>query len=93
MTHAEWIAKTGGMAFPTMDGDNSGSVSLREEGMTLRAYFAAKFCAAMVSTIRTDFDYTRLRNIALSHDLETVSEFFADESVKQADALLRELSK
>lgn len=57
-------------------------------GMSLRDYFAAKCCAAMVSTIRNDADYIRLRAVAESHDLESVSQFFAQEAYKQADAML-----
>lgn len=56
--------------------------------MTLRDYFAAKFCAAMVSTIRDDCDYNRLRAIAEAHDLSSVSQFFSQEAYKQADAML-----
>lgn len=62
-------------------------------GMTLRDHFAAKFCAAMVSTIRNDGDYSRLRGIADAHDLNTVSQFFAQEAYKQADAMLLERAK
>jgi hypothetical protein len=63
------------------------------QGMTLRDYFAAKCCAAMVSTIRDDRDYDRLREIADAHDLDSVSEFFAREAYKQADAMLAERAK
>jgi hypothetical protein len=42
----------------------------------------------MVSTIRNDDDYLRLRDIANSHDLDSVSQFFAQEAYKQADAML-----
>lgn len=64
-----------------------------QEGMTMRAYFAGKFCAAMVNTIRSDYDYNKLRHIAMAHDLETVSQFFAQEACEQADALIAELAK
>ena len=57
-------------------------------GMSLRDYFAAKCCAAMVSTIRNDGDYMRMRGIAESHALDSVSQFFAQEAYKQADAML-----
>lgn len=42
----------------------------------------------MVSTIRDDRDYDRLRAIAEAHDLSCVSQFFAREAYKQADAML-----
>lgn len=74
--------KDGGSAFPEPTGAQCG-------GMTLRDYFAAKFCAAMVSTIHDDRDYDRLRKIAEAHDLGSVSQFFAMESYKQADAMLK----
>lgn len=81
--------KDGGPAFP--DGGQHDYTG----GMTLRDYFAAKFCAAMVSTIRDDCDYNRLRAIVEAHDLNSVSQFFAQEAYKQADAMLaaREESK
>lgn len=86
---------TGGPAFPehiaiTEVGDTYSGA----EGMTLRDYFAAKCCAAMVSTIRNDGDYTRLRDIAVGgHDCDNISEFFAKESYKQADAMLAARAK
>lgn len=92
-------ANTGGPAFPGIDVEVVGISSDGEErtetqahgGMSLRAYIATKCCAAMVSTIRNDGDYTRLRNIAAAHDLDSVSQFFAQESVKQAGALIAAL--
>jgi hypothetical protein len=62
-------------------------------GMSLRDHFAGQCCAAMVSTIRNDADYTRLREIAAGHDLDSVSQFFAREAYKQADAMLAERAK
>lgn len=79
----------GGTAFPVPNLQDHEEFN----GMSLRDYFAAKCCAAMVSTIQNDGDYTRLRNIALCHDLGSVSEFFAQEAYKQADALLKERAK
>lgn len=76
---------TSGNAFPNGSDEDA--------GISVRAYFAGQFCAAMVSTIRTDFDYNRLRDIAMAHDLDTVSQFFAHEACKQADALIAELAK
>lgn len=74
-------------AFPSME--QCGSIAVSEGGMDLRDYFAAKCCAAMVSTIKDDADYTRIRMIALAHGLDSVSEFFAHDSYKQADALMK----
>ena len=81
---------TGGPAFPA-----HGSMGeIVEHGMDLRDYFAAKCCAAMVSSIRSDDDYTRMRGIAVGgHDCDSISEFFAQESYKQADAMLAERAK
>lgn len=62
-------------------------------GMSLRAYMAAKFCAAMVSTINSDDDYYRIGRLAQDNGVITVSEWIAKESCKQADALIAELSK
>ena len=58
-------------------------------GMTLRDYFAAKCVSAMVSTIRRDDDYHRAKKIAEHHGMEHVSEWFAHDAYKQADAMLR----
>lgn len=84
---------TGGAAFARPANISPGGmVEVRgQQGMTLRAYIATKCCAAMVSTIRDDRDYDRMRAVAQGHDLETVSAFFAQESVKQADALIAAL--
>ncbi|MBY8934244.1 hypothetical protein [Pseudomonas fluorescens] len=85
----------GGPAFPVADYDhqifqpkNEAEAKRYLSGMSLRDYFAARCCAAMVSTIRNDGDYMRLRNIAQDHDLDSVSQFFAQEAYKQADAML-----
>ena len=81
---------TGGQAFPGIEIVEYGSGPRAEHhiGMTLRDYFAAQCCAAMVSTIRDDRDYDRLRVIAEAHDLNSVSHFFAQEAYKQADAMI-----
>lgn len=85
----------GGNAFPVADYDHMtfqpATVDEHKRqlsGMSLRDYFAARCCAAMVSTIRNDDDYLRLRAIASGHDLESVSQFFAQEAYKQADAMI-----
>jgi hypothetical protein len=78
----------GGAAFPLKE-----ALTSDNEGMTLRDYFAAQCCAAMVSTVRDDRDYDRLRMIAEAHDLGSVSQFFAQEAYKQADAMLAERAK
>ena len=73
----------GGPAFPrdhAHDGHN---------GMTLRDYFAAKVCAAMVSTIRSDDDYNRAAALAHRMGFDGLSEWFAADAYKQADAMLR----
>jgi len=86
---------TGGPAFarPYSEESIGGRVTDfdAQKGMTLRTYIATKCCAAMVSTIRDDRDYDRMRAVAQGHDLDTVSEFFAQEAVKQADALIAAL--
>jgi hypothetical protein len=86
-------ADTGGSAFPTENEHQTSASTFHFEGMTLRDYFAAKCCAAMVSTIRNDEDFDRLRLIADGHDLDHVSQFFAQESYKQADAMIAERAK
>lgn len=70
-------------AFPTKPFDV-------REGMTLRDYFAAKIAAAMVSTIHDEDDYTRAVELAKLNGFDTVSQWFARESYKQADAMLKE---
>lgn len=82
----------GGTAFPCQPLGAAGMpLCEAQPGMSLRAYFAAKNCAAMVSTIRTDADYQRYRDLAAEFGLESVGEWFASESVKQADALIAAL--
>ena len=69
------------------------SVPANSPGMSLRAYFAAKNVAAMVSTIRSDDDYARARDTAQNLGHKTVSEWFASDAVKQADALIAALER
>lgn len=79
----------GGPAFPrTSNSTGRGA----QEGMCLRDYFAAKCVAAMVSTISDEDGYGRAVSIASSQGL-TVSQWFARESYKQADAMLQERAK
>lgn len=82
-------------AFPHVNPsfDDNWNKERQVEGMSMRAYIATKCCAAMVGTIRNDGDYTRLCHIAQAHDLDKVSQFFAREAVKQADALIAELER
>jgi hypothetical protein len=61
--------------------------------MTLRDYFAAKVCAAMVSTIASDYDYHRAIQIASASGFDGLSEWFAHDAYKQADAMLLERAK
>lgn len=84
----------GGAAFPTMPpvGDTGRAAvgyPYPESGMTLRDHFAGEVVAAMVSTIRNDADYNRACEIAEAHGMEKVSDWFAHDSYKQADAMLR----
>lgn len=98
--------ENGGAAFPSSV-KNDGAVAVRgfhgDEigpgatshygGMSLRDYFAAKCCAAMVSSIRSDDDYNRAAHIAADHGGKSVSQWFASEAYKQADAMLAERAK
>jgi hypothetical protein len=61
--------------------------------MDLRDYFAAKVCAAMVSTIRTDEDYRRAIDVAGRQGFGGLAEWFAADSYKQADAMLAARTK
>lgn len=63
------------------------------ENMSLRDYFAGQCCAAMISTITNEKDYKRFRNLAELQWLESVSSWIAQESYKQADAMLAQRSK
>ena len=56
----------------------------------LRAELAGKVAAAIVSTIRNEEDYCRYSNLGCELGL-SVSEWIAKDSVKQADALMREM--
>jgi hypothetical protein len=83
--------KDGGPAFPCEQHetqDNTWNQTF-ESGMTLRDYFAAKCVAAMVSTIRSDDGYSRAKKIAEYHGMDRVSDWFAHDAYKQADAMLR----
>lgn len=85
-------ANSGGPAFPrqhTVADANLPGFKLGHDGMTLRDYFAAKVCAAMVSTIRTDNDYHRAVQLARLMGFDGLSEWFAADAYKQADAMLR----
>jgi hypothetical protein len=55
----------------------------------LRDGFAASICAAMVSTIRTDDDYYRAKQCAVNMGFNGLSDWFAADSYKQADALMK----
>lgn len=76
----------GGPALPA-EGPSPGQFDC--SGMSLRDYFAAKICAAMVSTIRNDDDYRRAENLAMQMGFGGLSEWFAADSYKQADAMLK----
>lgn len=81
--------KDGGPAFPVPINPGCGFAGMGPaDGMTLRDYFAAKCVAAMVSTIRCDGDYDRARRIAAYHGMASVSDWFAHDAYKQADAML-----
>lgn len=56
----------------------------------LRAELAGGIAAAIVSTIKDDEDYWRLKHLAGASMLN-VSQWVAKDSVKQADALMAEL--
>lgn len=55
----------------------------------LRDFFASGVCAAMVSTIRTDDDYYRAKTCATNMGFNGLSDWFAFDSYKQADAMLK----
>lgn len=57
--------------------------------MEIRDEMAALCCAAMVSTIKTDVDYARAYQLARNMGFSGISEWFAQDSYKQADALLK----
>lgn len=56
--------------------------------MNIRDEIAAKCCAAMVSTIRTDEDYQRAFLLSRGMGFLGISEWVAFEAYKQADAML-----
>ncbi|QHJ81958.1 MAG: hypothetical protein [Caudoviricetes sp.] len=56
----------------------------------LRAELAGSIAAAIISTIKDDEDYWRLKHLAGASGL-SVSQWVAKDSVKQADALMAEL--
>ena len=78
------------MSYPTNPHDQVYFDS--ESGLTKREYFASQNVAAMVSTIQDEEGYKRLHFLAKESDM-TVSEWIASESVKQADALIKQLNK
>lgn len=86
-------AHTGGPAFPLSEDILRHPDPRHVMGMTLRDYFAAKCCAAMISSIQDDFGYSRIAQIAHAHEGKSVSQWFASEAYKQADAMLRERAK
>jgi hypothetical protein len=54
----------------------------------VRDMFAGQVCAAMVSTIKTDDDYHRAKQCATNMGFKGLSDWFAFDSYKQADAML-----
>lgn len=62
-------------------------------GISIRAYFAAKAMAGIVSSIRSECEYQRLRGLAEQSGLPSVSAWIARDSVKQADALIAALEE
>lgn len=74
-------------AFPFEHNFNGGTIS--STGMTLRDYFAAKAMQAMITGIDTDEKFLRYRSIAYEKGL-SVSEWIAQDSYKQADAMLKQ---
>lgn len=52
---SSWHDKTGGMAFPTLDNPGNG-LALREAGMTLRDYFAAKAMQGLIISGHSDYN-------------------------------------
>lgn len=77
-------------AFPLQEDEYLGDL---HHGMTLRDYIAAKCVASMVSTISSGDDYERVKKAAEYHNMDRVSDWFAYESYKQADAMLRARKK
>lgn len=59
----------------------------------LRDHFAGLICASMVSTIKTDEDYYRAKACANNMGFSGLSDWFASDSYKQADALIKEKDK
>lgn len=89
--------KTGGPAYP---GERvvyeAGYVTPKRQpmpGMTLRDYFAAKAMQGMVCSIQSDNDYYRARSIAEQKGMTSISQWFAEDAYKQADAMLAERVK
>lgn len=70
----------GGSAFPHEQG-------LLNPGMTLRDYFAAKICAAMMTTTSADRDYPNL-GYQQEADGPTAAQHIASISYQMADAML-----
>lgn len=84
----------GGAAFPRNrhsyeDRWGSQIVDRAQEGMSLRDYFAAKAMAGIVGSIDNEEGYVRLAELAQGAGLDTVSQWIARESYKQADAMLK----
>lgn len=61
-------------------------------GLTIREHFASLSMAAMVSSIDGQPNYARIKALATQEGIKT-SEWIAKESIKQADALIKELNK
>lgn len=63
-----------------------------QEGITKLELFTAMNIQAMVSSILDESGYQRFREIAGMNGFETVSDWIASESVKQAKATLNALA-
>ena len=73
---------TGGPAFPMQYADDSW-----QSGMSLRDYFAAKVCAALMTVTSADHDYPNL-DYQKTPGGQTLAERVAEISYRMADAML-----
>lgn len=75
------------LAFPA----DPQKVSHDSTGMTKREYIAAKFAAAIVSSISSEAEHHRIRYFAEIKQI-TVFEWIANNALKQTDALIKALN-
>ncbi len=91
--HEQWMKKTGGCAYPALDQDSMGRLTMESSGMTLRDYFAAKALPAILAQEDGGIQSHNPENHISATSEVRVAEMWAEQAYQIADAMLRERAK